>query len=147
MWDRHRATDRRTDIEGPILTDRSEAVACRCRFHFAASLRRSGLRWVHASSSWALITSAADLRKQTTTLVVPWLGCGVIIIDPVQLAMNPAADRQVYNTLATLGYLMGIISPGSDQRKRLIDLMNSHPSADPASMGFPNDWKTLPAWK
>lgn len=65
----------------------------------------------------------------------------------LKLAMNTNATRKLYNTLATIGYLIGIIAPGSEWRKHLIDLLASCPLADPASMGFPAGWEAMPAWK
>ncbi|WP_018405952.1 Abi family protein [Methylocystis rosea] len=65
----------------------------------------------------------------------------------LKLAMNPQAARKLYNTLATLGYLLGIIAPSSGWRKHLIDLLDAHPLVDPAAMGFPSDWRNRPAWR
>lgn len=65
----------------------------------------------------------------------------------LKLAMNTAATRKLYNTLAVLGYLIGIVAPGTEWRKHLVGLIASCPLADPVSMGFPNNWKNLPAWK
>lgn len=65
----------------------------------------------------------------------------------LKLAMNPDAGRKLYNTLATLGYLLGIIAPSSGWRRHLIELLDAHPLADPAAMGFPNDWRSRAAWR
>jgi abortive infection bacteriophage resistance protein len=65
----------------------------------------------------------------------------------LKLAMNPAARRKLYNTLAILGYLLGIIAPGSEWRKHLVELLATCPLADPAAMGFPAAWGTMPAWR
>jgi abortive infection bacteriophage resistance protein len=65
----------------------------------------------------------------------------------LKLAMNSSSDRKLYNTLAALGYLMGIVAPSTRWRQGLIELMNSCPLADPVAMGFPANWKNLPAWK
>jgi abortive infection bacteriophage resistance protein len=65
----------------------------------------------------------------------------------LKLAMNPATDRRLYNTLAVLGYLMGIVAPGSDWRSQLAELINSCPLAATNAMGFPENWKNVPAWK
>lgn len=65
----------------------------------------------------------------------------------LKLAMNPAADRKLYNTLAALGYLLGIVAPDSEWRKHLVALMASCPLADRAAMGFPARWKDMPMWR
>lgn len=65
----------------------------------------------------------------------------------LKLAMNQHGQGRLYNTLAVLGYLMGIVAPGTQWRQQLIDLMDSCPLADETAMGFPNNWKDLPAWK
>ncbi|MBL8577711.1 MAG: Abi family protein [Mesorhizobium sp.] len=64
----------------------------------------------------------------------------------LKLAMNPASQGRIYNTLAVLGYLLGIVAPGTRWRQELIELMDSSPLADTAAMGFPPNWKNMPAW-
>jgi len=61
--------------------------------------------------------------------------------------MNAAAPRKLYNTLAVLGYLIGIIAPGSEWRKHLVRLIASCPLAEPAAMGLPAGWQEMPAWR
>jgi abortive infection bacteriophage resistance protein len=65
----------------------------------------------------------------------------------LKLVMNHAADRQLYNTLAVLGYLMQKIAPGTDWRRELVSLIDSCPLADPEAMGFLQDWRMRAAWK
>ncbi|WP_244639629.1 Abi family protein [Aureimonas endophytica] len=65
----------------------------------------------------------------------------------LKLAMNPAEKRRLYNTLVAVGHLIEIIAPGTGWRWHLIELLNSCPLADPASMGLPNDWQHRPSWK
>ena len=62
-------------------------------------------------------------------------------------AMNPASVRRIYNTLAALGYLLNVVAPCSDWRKRLIGLVEHRRLADLEAMGFPADWAELPMWK
>ncbi|MGO6896409.1 Abi family protein [Rhizobium ruizarguesonis] len=64
----------------------------------------------------------------------------------LKLAMNSASARRLYNTLAVLGYLMGIIAPGTIWRRQLVELMDSCLLADEAAMGFPPGWRNFPAW-
>lgn len=65
----------------------------------------------------------------------------------LKLAMNPASSRRLYNTLAIIGYLIGIIAPGSDWRRKLITLIEETQLADTAAMGFPANWQQMPAWR
>jgi abortive infection bacteriophage resistance protein len=65
----------------------------------------------------------------------------------LKLAMNPASKRKLYNTLAVLGYLIGIVAPGSEWRRHLVELLGSCALAEPVAMGFPENWRTLPAWQ
>jgi len=65
----------------------------------------------------------------------------------LKLAVNPATERRLYNTLATIGYLINIIAPGSDWRRKLITLITDTPLADTAAMGFPENWRQMPAWR
>lgn len=64
----------------------------------------------------------------------------------LKLAMNPASARRLYNTLAALGYLMGIVAPGTMWRQQLVELMDSCDLADEDAMGFPHGWRDLTAW-
>lgn len=65
----------------------------------------------------------------------------------LKLAMNPNATRKLYNTLAIIGYLIGIIAPGTEWRKHLVELLATCPLAEPTAMGFPADWAGRPAWR
>lgn len=80
-------------------------------------------------------------KQFTVTMTVP--------NSPVslKLAMNSASARKLYNTLAVVGYLMGIVAPGTQWRQQLIELMDSCRLADEAAMGFPQDWRNLMAWR
>jgi abortive infection bacteriophage resistance protein len=65
----------------------------------------------------------------------------------LKLAMNQAVSGRLYNTLAVLAYLMGIVAPGTHWRNQLLELMDSCPLADETAMGFPPNWRDFPAWK
>ncbi|KSV72240.1 hypothetical protein N183_27105 [Sinorhizobium sp. Sb3] len=80
-------------------------------------------------------------KQFTVTMILPNSPASL------KLAMNVASARKLYNTLAVVGYLMGIIAPGTQWRQSLIELMDSCPRAEEAAMGFPPNWKNLPAWK
>ncbi|MER8515519.1 Abi family protein [Mesorhizobium sp. M1060] len=64
----------------------------------------------------------------------------------LKLAMNHVVSGRLYNTLAVLGYLMGIVAPRTHWRHEVVQLMDSCPLVDAAAMGFPTNWRGLPAW-
>jgi abortive infection bacteriophage resistance protein len=80
-------------------------------------------------------------KQFTVTMIMPSAP------SALKLAMNPGAERKLYNTLSMLGYLMGIVAPTSDWRQRLRDLLPTCEHAKLSSMGFPENWLELPAWK
>lgn len=63
------------------------------------------------------------------------------------VAMRDADPRYLHNTLVMLDYLLALIAPGNEWKKRLVARLDSCPLADPASMGFPADWRASAAWK
>jgi abortive infection bacteriophage resistance protein len=80
-------------------------------------------------------------KQFTVTMIVPHSPASL------KLAMNSASPRKLYNTLAVVGYMMGIVAPGTQWRQSLIELMNSCPLAEETAMGFPPNWRNLSAWK
>lgn len=60
---------------------------------------------------------------------------------------NPAATRNLYNTLVMLAYLLGVIAPNSSWKARLKALLAECPLAKPSAMGFPAEWAALPVWR
>jgi len=60
---------------------------------------------------------------------------------------NADAHGRLYNSLAMLAYLLRGISPESQWRNQLIELLGSCSQAPVAAMGFPPNWKTLPLWE
>ncbi len=63
------------------------------------------------------------------------------------IAMRDADARYLHNTLVTLDYMLSIIAPDNEWRKRVVAIIDSCPLAAPANMGFPPDWRTRPAWR
>ncbi|KAB6714676.1 Abi family protein [Roseobacter sp. TSBP12] len=63
------------------------------------------------------------------------------------VAMRDADPRYLHNTLVMLDYLLALIAPDNEWKKRLVALIDGCPRADPASMGFPADWRTRGAWR
>ena len=80
-------------------------------------------------------------KRFTVTMMVPTAPASL------KLAMNAEAKRQLYNTLATLAYLLEIVAPHSGWRGRLVDHLASCEYVDFTDMGFPQNWRDMPAWK
>ncbi|WP_024460412.1 Abi family protein [Marinimicrobium sp. LS-A18] len=59
--------------------------------------------------------------------------------------MTTQSTRNIYNSLVMLVYLMSIISPGSQWKNRLLELLEVY-RVDTQKMGFPVDWRALPVW-
>ena len=65
----------------------------------------------------------------------------------LQNAMQGADARKLHNTLVMLDYLLAAIAPKTQWSRRVVDLVDGCPLADPSSMGFPEDRRTRPVWK
>ena len=61
--------------------------------------------------------------------------------------LNRTEGKKLYNTLATLAYLMDILNPGHHWKKRLGELFRQHQIVKSNSIGFPDNWRELPLWK
>lgn len=79
-------------------------------------------------------------KQVTVKMIVPTSPASL------KLAMNGNAQGRVYNTIAALGYLMDIVAPNNQWREQIVCLTDSCPLADQSAMGFPANWKNLPAW-
>lgn len=79
-------------------------------------------------------------RKLTVTVSLPQ--------NPPELAssINAAASRRIYNTLVIMIHMMRRIAPASDWERRVIELLESHPTGDVTAMGAPQDWENKPIW-
>ena len=62
-------------------------------------------------------------------------------------SFNPAAPRQLYNTLVMLAYLLSIIEPDNCWKQRLLELIKGQDFPVASQMGFPPDWQEWPFWK
>jgi abortive infection bacteriophage resistance protein len=60
--------------------------------------------------------------------------------------LNRADRNHLYNTIATLAYLMDILNPGHHWKQRLRALFDHHSCVDGREMGFPDNWQKLPLW-
>ena len=80
-------------------------------------------------------------RKIVVIMTVPTL--------PGDLAkqFNPKAERNIYNTLVMLGYLLKLISPGTSWIVRMRKLIEEYVPDKTAAMGFPEGWRELPLWR
>ena len=80
-------------------------------------------------------------KRFTVTMRVPTFP------DKLPIAMRGANDRMIHNTLVMLDYLLGIVAPGTEWRKKLVALIDGCPKAEPALMGFPENWRARAAWR
>ncbi|MDK3019349.1 Abi family protein [Pseudodonghicola flavimaris] len=80
-------------------------------------------------------------KRFTVTMTVPKYPA------KLPVAMRDADPRYLHNTLVMLDYLLALIAPGNEWKKRLVALIDGCPLADPSSMGFPADWRTRAVWK
>lgn len=74
-------------------------------------------------------------------------------ISPIQIKkikhpwINPlVAKNRIFYDLCIIKYFLDIILPGHKMKQRLIQLLDTYPTADPRAMGFPNDWRHEPLW-
>ncbi|MBS1783976.1 MAG: Abi family protein [Acidobacteria bacterium] len=61
-------------------------------------------------------------------------------------SFNPAADRNLANTLAMLAWVLRSASPDSAWSRRVKELILATPQVDPAAMGFAAGWHALSLW-
>lgn len=60
--------------------------------------------------------------------------------------VNRDRPRNIYNTLAALGYLLEIVSPGNTWRSKVLQLLEGF-AIDPHEMGFPEDYRARTLWR
>ena len=65
----------------------------------------------------------------------------------LRVAMRGADARCLHNSLVLLDYLLALIALDNEWKNGLVTLIDNCPLADPASMGFPVDWRTRQAWR
>jgi abortive infection bacteriophage resistance protein len=80
-------------------------------------------------------------RRLVFTMTIPTF--------PVDLAgmFNPLSNRNIYNTLVMLGYLLKLISPSTSWPVRIKRLIDEYVTDKTATMGFPDGWRDLPMWR
>lgn len=64
----------------------------------------------------------------------------------MQLQQDPEGRLRIYNTLLILLWLMDRISPGSEWRVRIRELVKSRPDLW-IDMGFPHAWQSFDLWR
>jgi abortive infection bacteriophage resistance protein len=79
-------------------------------------------------------------RRLTFTMSIPRRPHDIAVL------FNPGSDRYIYNTLAMLGVLVNLMSPGTTWPARLRKLIEENNLVQPAIMGFPTNWKELSIW-
>jgi abortive infection bacteriophage resistance protein len=80
-------------------------------------------------------------RRLTFTMTIPR--------QPSKIAgwFNLLADRNIYNTLVMLGYILSLMSPGTTWINRVKQLIDDNPVVNPAFMGFPTSWREISLWR
>lgn len=80
-------------------------------------------------------------RRLTFTMVIPR--------RPREIAdwFNQQENRKIYNTLAMLGYMVSLMSPGSTWAERITQLIENNALVKPEFMGFPANWKEISLWR
>jgi len=81
-------------------------------------------------------------KKITKTLKIP-KSKPKGLIDSMNLVESE--KRKIYNSLVMLIHFLNIISPASQFKSKLVDLINKH-SIDVSLMGFPASWETRKIW-
>lgn len=80
-------------------------------------------------------------RRLTFTMMVPRQPQNIVA------CFNHEADRKIYNTIAMLGYMLNVMSPGSTWTERLRQLLKENTLVNPADMGFPTEWQNISLWR
>mgnify|MGYP000333051029 CR=1 FL=1 len=66
----------------------------------------------------------------------------------VSLDINSVqAPAKLYNGLTTIAHVIRTVAPDSTWSADLAALINTNPTGDLTSMGFPTDWRVRPLWK
>jgi abortive infection bacteriophage resistance protein len=79
-------------------------------------------------------------RRLTFTMAIPQ--------RPKEIVgwFNPDLDRNIYNSLVMLGYLLRLMSPGTTWAGRVRELIEDNPVVGPETMGFPLGWREMALW-
>jgi abortive infection bacteriophage resistance protein len=121
-----------------LRSDRQEIVS---EFNIDESILRSFMH--HLTNIRNLVAHHSRLwnRRLTVTLSIPYRPKEIVEL------LNPRKERNIYNTLVMLGYLLKTMSPSTTWPVRIRQLIEENPIANPADMGFPSNWQELSLWK
>lgn len=61
-------------------------------------------------------------------------------------SLNKRAENKLYNTLCWLNYMLSIISPESEWRQSILNLMGEH-EISKSAVGFPDGYESYEIWK
>mgnify|MGYP003110063927 CR=1 FL=1 len=119
----------------------SDATVIAREWSFDQSVLRGFVRHLTYVRNLCAHHSRVWNRSLTVTMPIPRS-------KPEALAssVNRRADRRIYNTLATLVFLLDRISPGHEWKERLLELLERH-DVEVEKMGFPAGFERLPIWR
>ena len=81
-------------------------------------------------------------RRFTITVSLPQSRPAGIISS-----LHPPEDRRIYNSLVLLGYMLSVVEPASDWKKRLRAHLETLHGPSHTEMGFPADWRERDFWE
>jgi len=64
----------------------------------------------------------------------------------IDLLISRGPDRNIYNTLVMLGYMLNLMSPGVTWSDRVRQLVEENSLVNPAYMGFPPSCQEMSLW-
>lgn len=64
----------------------------------------------------------------------------------IAASFNRDAEKQIYNTLTMLAFLLKTISPAASWSDRVQELLRGIPVIAPGDMGFPSGWEKTAIW-
>jgi abortive infection bacteriophage resistance protein len=79
-------------------------------------------------------------RRMTFTMALPRTPLAIVSW------FNAREDRNIYNTLVMLAYMLNKMSPGTTWVQRLRQLIEETLLVNPLVMGFPENWRDFSLW-
>lgn len=93
--------------------------------------------WLHAISN--LRNCCAHHSRVWNRRFLPFLN---------RKAVSQIHTNKLFAVLSCIAYLVDIISPGSDFKKNIKELLNSNCLLlNLKDMGFPQEWQSFPVWQ
>lgn len=84
-------------------------------------------------------------RSFTKTMRLPSHGPASLLESVWVVPLSDPRGRKIYNTLTMTLFVLDVIAPEHDWRRRLLGLIKQH-EIDTHDMGFPCDWMQRPLW-